>query len=137
MPDEPLYRKTPSVLDLRRKRAADEAALEAERAAREATLRVVERWKRGPSTDSGIVVVAPDNSVRHHRRNAVAVRLLSRVPDQPRDRRAQPGPAPARFGGKPCARARVYVVQRRRADARADRVARAAAGREVEQGYAD
>jgi hypothetical protein len=44
MPDEPLYRKTPSVLDLRRKRAADEAASEADHATREAALRVVERW---------------------------------------------------------------------------------------------
>jgi len=42
MPDEPLCRKTPSALDLMRKRGADEAALEADRAAREAALRVVE-----------------------------------------------------------------------------------------------
>lgn len=44
MPDEPLYRKPPSAADLIRKRAADEAAHAADRAAREAALRVVERW---------------------------------------------------------------------------------------------
>jgi hypothetical protein len=37
MPDDHPYRKTPSVADLRRKRAADEAA-------QQAALRVVERW---------------------------------------------------------------------------------------------
>jgi hypothetical protein len=44
MPDEPLYRKNPSAADLMRKRAADQAANAADRAAREAALLVVERW---------------------------------------------------------------------------------------------
>jgi hypothetical protein len=44
MADEPLYRKTPSAADLMRKRAADEAAHTADRAAHEAALRVIERW---------------------------------------------------------------------------------------------
>ena len=39
-----LYRKPQSAADLIRKRAADEAAHAADRAAREAALRVVERW---------------------------------------------------------------------------------------------
>jgi len=44
MPEDHPYRKTPSVADIRRKRAADEAASEAEHAAQQAALRVVGRW---------------------------------------------------------------------------------------------
>jgi len=44
MPDEPPYLKTPSAADLMRKRAADEAAHAADEAARQAALRIVERW---------------------------------------------------------------------------------------------
>src|SRR5258708_37917027 len=44
MPDEGPYRKTPSVADLMRKRAADEAAYAADEAAQKGALRVVERW---------------------------------------------------------------------------------------------
>jgi hypothetical protein len=44
MPDEPMYRKTQSVLDLMRRWAADEADHQAERAAQISALRVVERW---------------------------------------------------------------------------------------------
>jgi hypothetical protein len=44
MPEEHPYRKTPSVADLMRKRAADEAAHAADRAARDAAREVVERW---------------------------------------------------------------------------------------------
>ncbi len=44
MPDDHPYRKTPSVADLMRKRAADEAAHAADEAARKAALSIVERW---------------------------------------------------------------------------------------------
>jgi hypothetical protein len=44
MPEDHPYRKNPSVADLIRRRAADEAAHAAEEAARKAALRVVERW---------------------------------------------------------------------------------------------
>jgi hypothetical protein len=44
MPDDHPYRKNPSVADLMRKRAAEDAVREADHAAREAALGVVERW---------------------------------------------------------------------------------------------
>jgi hypothetical protein len=44
MPEDHPYRKNPSVADLIRRRAADEAAHAADEAARKAALRVVERW---------------------------------------------------------------------------------------------
>jgi len=44
MPDDHPYRKTPSVADIRQRRAAQEAVHKADRAAREAALCVVERW---------------------------------------------------------------------------------------------
>jgi hypothetical protein len=44
MPEDHPYRKTPSVADLMRKRAADEASHAADRAARDAARQVVERW---------------------------------------------------------------------------------------------
>jgi hypothetical protein len=44
MPDDHPYRKNPSVDDLRRHRAADDAAHAADEAARSAALSVVERW---------------------------------------------------------------------------------------------
>src|SRR6266446_3493849 len=44
MPEDHPYRKNPSVADLRRERAADEAAKLRDRIARHAALRVIERW---------------------------------------------------------------------------------------------
>src|SRR5258708_14030415 len=44
MPDDHPYRKTPSVADLMRKRACDEAAAAADEAARKAARSIVERW---------------------------------------------------------------------------------------------
>jgi hypothetical protein len=44
MPDDHPYRKTPSVADIRQRRAGEDAVHEADRAAREAALGVVERW---------------------------------------------------------------------------------------------
>jgi hypothetical protein len=44
MPEDHPYRKNPSVADLMRKRAADEAAHAAEETARKAALAIVERW---------------------------------------------------------------------------------------------
>src|SRR5260221_10491333 len=44
MPDDHPYRKTPSVADLRRQRAADEVAHAAEETTRKAALSIVERW---------------------------------------------------------------------------------------------
>jgi hypothetical protein len=44
MPEDHPHRKTPSVANIRRRRAAEEAVHEANRGAREAALGVVERW---------------------------------------------------------------------------------------------
>jgi hypothetical protein len=49
MPEEHPYRKTPSVLDLMRKHAADEAAQAAKQAACKAALLIVEQWNAGRS----------------------------------------------------------------------------------------
>jgi hypothetical protein len=82
MLEEPPYRKTPNVADLMRKRAADEAARAADEAARKAALRIVERW----NAERSPLWLVPDDPMRHRRRNAVAWRLLPRLPDESRDR---------------------------------------------------
>jgi hypothetical protein len=73
VPDEHPHRKTPSVADLKRKRAADEVAHAAD-AARKAALRVVERWNAERSPP----VVPQDDPVRRPGRNAVAKIMLFR-----------------------------------------------------------
>jgi len=80
MPDDHSYRKNPSVADLMRKRAAEEAVREADHAAREVALGVVERWNAERSP-----LWSPTIRCARDRRNAVARRLLSRVPHKPGD----------------------------------------------------
>jgi hypothetical protein len=71
--------------------------------------------------------VVANDPLRHHGRNALAGYSLSRLPDKPGDRHQHPGPPPARVGRQLGDRAAVFVVPRQRADAGADRAARAAA----------
>ena len=64
-----------------------------------------------------------DDPVRRNGRHAVAGRVLSRLPDQPRDRYPDNRPSSPRERGKPCARAAMRVVSGLRADAGASWVA--------------
>ena len=65
MPDDHPYRKTPSVAELMQMRAAEEAVQEAERAAQQAALDVIERWNAersplwSPTIRCAIVALTP------------------------------------------------------------------------------
>lgn len=74
------------------------------------------------------LVVVADHRSRPPGPHTLARRLLSRLPDQPRDPHPKARPPPAGVSGKPRAGAAVLVVPRFGADARSYRLIHRAAG---------
>jgi hypothetical protein len=110
MPENRPYRKTPSVTDLMRKRAADEAAHAADEAARNAALRVIVRWNAersplwSPTIRCAVAAGTPWLDVHCpgcRTSRAIDMRTLDRHPDE--------GVA-AGVGRQPCDRLAVLLV---------------------------
>src|SRR5260370_19468261 len=85
-------RKTASAAEIMQKRVA-------EKAAHDHAVHVVERWNRALAAGRG-ALWSPTNPGRYRRRPAVARCLLSRLPDQPRNRYPDDRPPSARVGWK-------------------------------------
>ena len=97
--EQDLTRKTKSAAELVQKARA-------EKAARDEALAVIERWNGELASGTG----APC-------RDAVAGRVLSRLPNQPGDRYSDDRPASARVGRKLSAWLAMFVVSGRGTDA--------------------
>jgi hypothetical protein len=81
-----------------------------------------------------VAAVVADHPMRHHRGNAMARRVLSRLPHKPCDRHSDDRPSPARKRRQPCTWAPGFLVSGQCAYACAYRAACIAAGCETEAG---